>query len=172
MAVNLVIFFSREGQNYMDGKIVDLEVGNAERLAEYISDAVNADMFEVCRAKPYPEDYYKCTEEAKKELRDNARPKLVEYMDSLAGYKNIFLVGPCWWGTYPMPMFAQIEKLDFRDKRILPVVTHEGSGMGSVEKDLRKFCKGAKLINGIAVQGSKVPDVEKNVKDWAVKNAK
>lgn len=172
MAVNLVIFFSRNGENYCDGQIVELEKGNAEQLAEFISDAVNADTFEVRRAKEYPADYTECTEAAKKELRDNARPRLKEYLESLSGYTNIFIVGPCWWGTYPMPLFSQLERLEFKNKRVMPVMTHEGSGMGSSERDLKKFCRGAKLVRGLAIQGSKVAESEQAVKEWAVKNAK
>lgn len=172
MAINLVIFFSRRGQNYMDGKIVELEKGNSEKIAEYISDAVNADMFEICTSKPYPEDYKECTEKAKKELRDNARPRLKEYLDTLSGYSNIFIVGPCWWGTYPMAIYSLLERLDFRDKRVMPVITHEGSGMGSLERDLKKFLRGGKVINGIAVQGSKIEESESQIKDWAIRNAK
>ncbi len=172
MAINLVIYFSKKGQNYCNGEIVNLEKGNAEQLAEYISEAVNADLFEVVTAKPYPDDYNKCTEVAKKELRENARPKIKERLKSLDGYKNIFIVGPCWWGTYPMAMYTLLEKLDFRDKRIIPVMTHEGSGMGSAERDIKKFCRSGKLVKGLAIQGAKVRESEKAVKEWALRNAK
>ena len=172
MAINLVIYFSRAGENYIGGQMVDLEKGNAEQIAEYISEAVNADLFEISPVKDYPEGYVECTEVAKKELRDNARPRLEEYLDSLAGYKNIFIVGPCWWGTYPMPVFTQLERLNFKDKRVMPVMTHEGSGMGSSERDLKKFCRGAKLVKGLAIMGSKVSESEAAVREWAVKNAK
>ncbi|MBQ3291893.1 MAG: NAD(P)H-dependent oxidoreductase [Mogibacterium sp.] len=170
MSINLVIFYSRRGQNYVGGQVVDLEKGNSEQIAEYISDAVNADTFEICTTKAYPEDYTACTERAKKELRENARPRLREYLDSLAGYENIFIVGPCWWGTYPMPVFSLLERLDFRNKRVMPVMTHEGSGMGSAEKDLKKFLKGAKIVKGVAIQGSKVSESEVFIKEWAVRN--
>ena len=57
MSKNLVIYFSRKGQNYVDGKIVELEKGNTELVAEYIRDAVGADLFEIETVKEYPADY-------------------------------------------------------------------------------------------------------------------
>lgn len=170
MAKNLVIYYSRRGQNYSGGNIVELEKGNAELIAGYIEAATGADVFEVETVREYAEDYTKCTEEAKDELRQNARPALVKYLDSVAGYDNIFVVGPCWWGTYPMAMFTQLERLDFKGKKVLPVMTHEGSGMGSSERDLKRICKGAKIARGLAVQGTRAPQAEKTVADWALKN--
>lgn len=34
------------------------------------------------------------------------------------------------------------------------LMTHEGSGLGSSERDLRKMCKGATFGNGMAVHGA------------------
>ena len=172
MSRNLVIYYSRRGQNYFGGSIRSIEKGNAEQLAEYIQEATGADIFEIRTVKEYAEDYTKCTEEAQEEIRKNARPKLTEYLDSIDGYDNIFIVGPCWWGTYPMPMFTQLERLDFKGKKILPVMTHEGSGMGSSERDLKKICKGAKFVKGLAVQGTRVPASRGTVEEWALKNTK
>ena len=170
MSRNLVIYYSRRGQNYSGGQIVELEKGNAEQLAEFISEATGADMFEVRTIRDYPEDYRKCTEVAKEELRRNARPMLEEHIGSLNGYDNIFIVGPCWWGTYPMAMFTQLEELDFRGKTVMPVMTHEGSGLGSVMKDLKRTCKGARIRKGLAVQGSMTSSSQETVADWAARN--
>lgn len=172
MSRNLVIYYSRRGQNYSGGNIVEIEKGNAERIAEYICEATGADVFEIRTVSQYPEDYMKCTEVAQEELRMNARPKLKEYLSDIDGYDNIFIVGPCWWGTYPMAMFSQLEELDFAGRKVLPVMTHEGSGMGSCERDLKRICKGAKVKRGLAVQGSMAAASQKTVADWAVRNAK
>ena len=34
---SLIIYYSRRGQNYVNGEIVDLEVGNTEVIVDYIS---------------------------------------------------------------------------------------------------------------------------------------
>ena len=172
MARNLVIYYSRSGQNYVDGEIVELEKGNTELVAEYIRDAVGADLFRIEPAKPYPEDYKECTEVAKKELRESARPKLKEYLSDVRDYDNIVVAGPCWWGTYPMAMFTLLEELDFAGGKVFPVMTHEGSGLGSAERDLKRMCRHARVKRGLAVQGSLVAESEARISDWARKNAR
>lgn len=57
-----------------------------------------------------------CIEEAKAELRAKARPELKVYLDDISDYDNIFVVGPNWWGIYPMALYNQLERLDFTGK--------------------------------------------------------
>jgi len=111
-----------------------------------------------------------CTEVAKKELNGKKRPELKKYIDDISGYDNIFVCGPCWWGTYPMAVFTQLEKLDWKGKRVFPVMTHEGSGMGGSERDLKNTCAGATVCKGLAVSGGQASSSQKKVADWA-KNA-
>jgi flavodoxin len=40
MAKTLIAFYSRAGQNYVSGDIVDLEVGNTEVIANKFSDCL------------------------------------------------------------------------------------------------------------------------------------
>ncbi len=169
MAKNLVIYYSRKGQNYVNGSIQNLEKGNTEICAEYIRDAVGADLFEVDTVTPYSEDYMTSTEEAKAELRQKARPELKSCLDSIDKYDNIVVAGPCWWGTYPMAIFSQLERLDFTGKNVFALMTHEGSGLAGSESALKKYCKGAKVGKGLAVHGADVPRSEGTVAAWAKK---
>jgi flavodoxin len=130
---------------------------------------VGGDLFEVDTVERYAEDYYACIEEAKKELNDNDRPELREYLDSIDEYDNIFVCGPCWWGTFPMAIFSQLERLDFTGKKVMAVMTHEGSGLGSCERDLKKICTGATFGKGLAVHGADAAKSEGTVSAWAKK---
>ena len=167
MSKNLVIYFSRKGENYVNRDIVNLEKGNTEFVAEFIQRAVGGDLFEVDTVKPYAADYNTCIEEAKEELNEKARPELKNYLESIDGYDNVFVCGPCWWGTYPMAVFTQLEKLNWRGKRVIPVMTHEGSGLGECESDLKKICLGATLESGLAIHGADAPKSESEVSSWA-----
>ena len=167
MSENLIIYYSRKGQNYVNGSIQNLSKGNAERITEFIRQEILADVFEVETVKPYSEDYMTCTEEAKAELREKSRPDLKHYLDSVSGYTNIFLVGPCWWGVYPMAVYSQLEKLDFTGKTVHFVVTHEGSGLGGVPKTIEVSCRGAFIGKSLAVQGGSVSASESRIKSWA-----
>ena len=167
MAKNLIIYYSRVGENYWNGSIKDIAKGNTEIVAEFIQKAVGGDLFQVDTVKPYDKDYYVCIEEAKKELYANARPELKAYLDSIDEYDNVFVCGPCWWGTFPMAIFTQLEKLDWTGKKVMAVMTHEGSGLGSCERDLKKLCAGATFGKGLAVHGADAAKSESEVSAWA-----
>ncbi len=167
MTKNLIIYFSHKGENYWNGAIKNISKGNTEIVAEFIRKAVGGDLFEIETVKEYPEDYYACIDEAKKELKEQARPQLKKYVDGIAEYENIFVCGPCWWGTFPMAVFTQLEKLDFSGKKVMAVMTHEGSGLGSCERDLKKICKGAVFGESLAVHGADAANSESTVSAWA-----
>lgn len=170
MAKTLVIYYSRKGENYWNGSVKNISKGNTERVAEFIQDAVGADLFEVETVKTYAADYYECIDDAKKELRAKARPELKKYLDDISGYDNIVVAGPCWWGTYPMAIFSQLDRLDFTGKKVFPVMTHEGSGLAGSTQALRKACKGATVGEGLAVHGADAPSSKRTVTAWAKKN--
>ena len=170
MKKTLVIYYSRKGQNYSRGSVVELAKGNTEYIAEFIKKAVDADLFEIKTVKQYSEDYTTCTREAREELKNNARPELIEYIDSIAQYQNIVIAGPCWWGTFPCAVMTQLEKLDFTGKMVFSVMTHEGSGLGSSVSTLKNLCKGAQIGESLAILGSSAPDSFETVSQWALKN--
>ena len=163
---NLVAVFSRADDNYAVGVI---EKGNTMILAEMIAERTGADLFEIRTAKPYPVDYNECTDVAKKEQNENARPALAEDKD-ISGYDTIFLGYPCWWGDLPMAVFTFLEAHDFSGKRVIPFCTHEGSGMGRTEGSLRKTLPGAKILKGLAVRGATAQnsrdEARKTVTSW------
>ncbi len=169
MSKNLIIYYSRKGENYVNGRIVDLPKGNTEICAEFIQKAVGGDLFEIETVAEYSNDYSTCTDEAKRELHENARPELKRYLDSIDEYENVFVCGPCWWGTYPVAVFTQLERLDFTGKKVMALMTHEGSGLGNSERDLRRMCKGVSFGTGIAIHGADAAKSEKSVADWARK---
>lgn len=167
MSKSLIIYYSRDGENYVNGSIKNLDKGNTEICAEFIQKAVGGDLFKVETFTPYSSDYYECTKEAKTEKENNDRPKLKSYLNNISEYDTIFVLAPCWWGTYPMAMFTQLEMLDFTGKKVATLMTHEGSGMGNCERDLRKLCKGAEFGIGMAVHGADAAKSENAISKWA-----
>ena len=168
MANNLIIYYSRKGENYVNGSIKNLSKGNTEYAAEFIQKAVGGDLFEVQTVKEYSPDYMTCIDEAKEELRAKARPELKEYLDDISSYDNIFICGPCWWGIYPMAIYSLTDRLDFAGKKVMFVVTHEGSGLASCERDLKKHLKGNPSFGGaLAIHGADAPQSEQKVSSWA-----
>lgn len=63
---DLVIYFSRSGENYFGGVLKNIEKGNTEVIAEYIREFSGADLFKVEPKVEYPADYMECIDVAKK----------------------------------------------------------------------------------------------------------
>jgi len=166
----LIAYFSREGNNYVGGNMVNLPVGNTEVAANIIAERAGGRLLKLDPVKKYSEDYRICTDEAKQELRSDARPGLVALPDSIDEYNTIILGYPNWWGTMPMPVWTFLESFDFSGKTILPFCTHEGSGMGRSGADIRKLCRDAKLGTGLAIHGSSVHNAKKDVENWLKKH--
>jgi len=163
---NLVAYFSRKGNNYLDGHVKNLPVGNTEVAAKMIQEQTGADIFRIATVKEYPTDYNKTTEVARQELHQNARPELSSDVDNLEEYGVIFLGYPNWWGTMPMAVWTFLQKHDFSGKTILPFCTHEGSGMGHSEGDIRKLCPRAMVLNGLCIRGGSVRSAEQAISVW------
>ena len=65
-----------------------------------------------------------------------------------------------------MAVFTFLEHFDFSKKVIKPFCTHEGSGMGSSEKDIKRLCPTAKVEKGLAIHGSSVERARKDIERW------
>ena len=166
---NLIVYFSRKGQNYWNGSIKNLSKGNTEIVAEFIQKLVGGDLFEVETIKPYSHDYYECIDEAKKELYENYHPEIKAYVNDIDQYDKIFVGYPNWWGTMPMAMFTFLEHYDLSNKLIIPFCANEGSGMGTSERDLKRICKNSTILKGLSIHGAEAKDSEAKVVTWIKK---
>ena len=165
MSKKLVVYFSHKEENYSKGKIGNLKKGNTEIATEIISSIIETDIFEIVADKKYPIKYDDCIEIAKKELRENSRPKLKDDID-IKEYDTIFVGYPNWWGTMPMPVWTFLEEKDFTNKKVLPFCTNEGSGLGKSESDIKKITSGAKVLKGLSINGSEVNNSEGKIRKW------
>ena len=170
MAKTLIAFFSRADENYFSGAMRYVKVGNTEIVCNLIREMIPADSFKIEMKNPYSPVYMTCIEEAKKDLREKARPELVSYPESIDGYDTVILAYPNYWGTMPMAVVTFLEKYDFTGKTILPLCTNEGSGMGSSERDIRKYVPGANIKEGLPVTGSDAGTSGKKVERWLKTN--
>lgn len=161
MAKVLIAYYSRRGENYVNGSIRNLTLGNTEVMASKIKALLpNADMFRIDTRHQYSPSYMTCIEEAKQELRNQARPEMKEKPDSIDQYDTIILGYPNWWGTMPMVCYTFLESYDFSGKRIIPFCTNEGSGMGSSERFIQKLCPDATVLEGISIHGAEVQSAD------------
>ena len=161
MSKSLIIYFSRADENYSVGYI---DKGNTEYIAEFVQDLTGADMIKVEPAVPYAADYNTCIEEAKKRV-GNAPIK--EKLTDISAYDTIYVMSPIYWGTYAPEVETALGGLDFTGKTVRVVSTHEGSGLASMPRDVKKMCKGANVdTNGLAIRGSQAKNAKKTVEGW------
>lgn len=142
--------------------------GNTRSMADRIHTRVGGDIVEVKTVTPYPRNDGECHRVAKEEKRRGFRPPLSTPLLVPARYETIFIGYPCWWGTLPMPMFTLLEQIDLSGKTIIPFTTHGGSGWGVGLSDLRLLAPKAKLVEGLALYGSRVSSVssERKMEMW------
>ena len=163
----LVAFFSKTGENYGVG---DIKIGNTHKVAEEIARQTNGTLFEIKPAKEYPNEYKACTEIAREEFANNARPKIKGHVDDMDEYDVIYLGFPIWWGDAPMPVYTFLESYNMAGKQIYPFATHEGSVMGHSESALKKALPKSTVNKGLAIYGHIAQKdehfVEVTVKNW------
>ena len=155
MAKSLIAYFSHSG--------------NSEVISNIIKEKVGGDLFKIETVEIYPSNYNAVVNVARKELDANSRPELASKVENIDSYDVVYIGFPNWGGTIPMGVFSFFETYDFSGKTIIPFCTHEGSGMGRSERDIKKLCPKSIVLNGLPIRGSSVNSAEKDVSHWLLK---
>lgn len=173
----LVAYFSRVGNtvwedgvdaitsaslNTIDGEFY----GNAQLLAGYAQEITGGDLFLIETEETYPSDYRETTDAAKVEQNEDARPVLSSHVENMEQYDTIVLIYPNWWGDLPMPLYTFLEESDFAGKTILPLCTHEGSGLSGTKNTIAGLCPGATVLEGLSVRGGSAASARQDVEEW------
>ena len=72
----LIAFYSRADENYFGGDLRYIKVGNTQRAAEMIQEAVGGELFQIRQQEPYSADYRTCVDQARRDWQEEgpARP--------------------------------------------------------------------------------------------------
>ena len=159
----IVIFFSHAGDNYAVGNI---KVGNTKIVADYISEIIGADQYEIVTHKYDGMAYGPLTKLAQEEANKGELPPYEGKAPDLAKYDTIFIGGPVWWGTYPQVMFTLFKDINLDGKTVIPFTTHEGSGLASCVTDVKKAFPKANVTKGFAIYGHEVRTERAKVENW------
>lgn len=162
----LIAYFSRRDENYVNGMLKNLDIGNTEAAAGIIQELTGGELFRIEQIQAYSKKYNECIAQAQADQKRDARPELMAYPESINKYDVIYLGYPNYWGTMPMAVFTFLEHFDFNGKIIRPFCTHEGSGMGSSGTDIRKLCPYARVEAGLAILGGNVRESQKEIEKW------
>ena len=144
----------------MSGKLVAFfsASGVTAALAQRLSRAAGADLFEIKPAVPYTSadlDWTNASSRSSVEMKNPAsRPEIAEKLPSMADYDVVFLGFPIWWYVVPTIINTFLESYDFSGKTIALFATSGGSPMGRTLEILRPLCNAsvkwlpAKMLNG------------------------
>ena len=165
----IVIYFSRKGMNYWHGDTTNLAVGNTARMAKIIQEATGADGWEIQPVHSYPFDYRQTTAEAQKEREAYARPEYELPMPDRSQSDLIIFGHPIWLSEMPMVVRTFLDKSNLSGKKIAHFCTHEGSGFGGSESDLKARQPRAIYLPSLAIAGTQVGSSTKTIQNWAKK---
>lgn len=143
--------------------------GNTRAVAYDICKKTDGEFFEIQTVKPYPTDYNTVVDQAKRELKADFRPELKSRLKNIKQYDVIFLGYPDWWDAYPQAVKVFLTQYDFSGKTIIPFCTHEGSEFGNSLSDLKKMCPKSKILQGLAINGSKAHNSSDQIELWLKK---
>ena len=143
MSRKLVAFFSASGVT--------------AKLAEQLSEAIGADLFEIEPAQRYTKADLNWMDKQSRstiEMKDPAsRPAIARKRDNMGEYDVVFVGFPIWWYVAPHIINSFLESYDFAGKTIVPFATSGGSDMGKTNEALTPSCPGAKLVEGKVLNG-------------------
>ena len=126
--------------------------GVTAKVAENLSDALGADLFEIVPKVRYTKtdlDWRDKTSRSTLEMNDPAsRPEIETLRDNVADYDTIYVGFPIWWYVAPTIINTFLESYDLAGKTIIPFATSGGSGMGKTNEKLAPSCPGAMLKTG------------------------
>ena len=162
----LVVYFSRVGENSVNGQTQVIKKGFTEILAEKISQEKSAPMFKIEPVEPYPFSYDECVKRSRREDETGERVPYLHPLPNLDEYDVIYLGFPCWWRTYPRVVATFIRDYKFIGKTIYPFCTNEEGSLGLAEMELKGAAKGAVIKPGFACKGSEVDSIDAKLKEW------
>ena len=162
----IIAFYSRAGENYVNGELKTLTVGNTEAAANALQRMINADLFKIEPYIPYSQDYSECLNQTKIDQLRKARPKLVCCPQNIERYDILYLGFPNYWGTMPMPVFSFLEQCRFFGKVIRVFCTHEGDGFGHSMEDIKRIYPDAAIEAGPAIRGASISQAQAEMKNW------
>ena len=87
------------------------------------------------------------------EQESDLRPALATTIKNIKQYDTILLGFPIWHGKEPMLVRAFLEKHNLSGKTILPFCTSGGSGISGSMSGIRKYAKGAGVMQGKDLSG-------------------
>jgi flavodoxin len=141
--------------------------GITRNVAKALSEASNADLYEIKPQVPYTEADLDWTDKKSRstiEMQDKAfRPAIADKNANVDAYDVIFVGFPIWWYKAPTIINTFLESYDFAGKTIILFATSGSSGFGETVANLKGSVDASasimegKILNGKQTKESLMP---------------
>lgn len=138
--------------------------GTTQRMAQEIVRQTGADLFRIEPIVPYPAEYTPCTEVAREEKDNNARPAIASKVENWADYDTVFIGCPVWWWTTPMIICTFTESYDFKGKTVVPFCTYAATYRDETLARIVELTPDAEHLTGEGLTSGRIN--EQNISSW------
>ena len=132
-------------------------IGVTEAVARKLTEAGNADLYEIAPEVPYTREDLDWTDKNSRstiEMQDSSsRPAIADRDANVSDYDVILIGFPIWWYTVPTIINTFLEAYDFSGKTIVPFATSGGSGIKKAAEAIRKAVPDAEVEEGRLLNG-------------------
>jgi flavodoxin len=143
--------------------------GTTKALAQDLSKATGADLFEIEGAQPYTTDDVNLgNREARafKEMADKAmRPEVKESPKDLKKYDVVFIGFPIWGDAAPNIINTFIEKNDLKGKTVIIFSTSGSSNLTNSYNKLKQQYPDLNMVEGTTLKRNPTPEARQAVID-------
>ena len=128
--------------------------GSTEKVAGYIRDAVDGNLFGIECAVPYTSSDLNWTDDASRVVKEHNDESLRNVSllkatpDNWDEYDTVFIGYPIWWGIAAWPVNSFVRKNDFSGKTVIPFCTSASSGLGNSAELLEEMANGGRWLSG------------------------
>ena len=138
--------------------------GTTAKVAQELSEAIGADIFEIKPEKPYTAADIRWTNPLARCNREKFGGKdvpVVGNIENFADYDTVLIGFPIWYGAAPNVVNTFCKGYDWSGKRVLAFATSGGSGIGKTAEKLKPYVQGAATVDAKLVRSAA------EVKSWA-----
>ena len=139
-----------------------------KRLAEKLTEAIGADLFEIRPQTPYSEadlNWKNPLARCNREWIGKKAVPISGQVQNMQDYQSLYIGFPIWYGCAPNIINTFAEQYDLSGKQIALFATSGGSGIGKTAEKLETHLGGAKVADAKVLRA----DIsEAELKNWAV----
>ena len=130
--------------------------GTTQRMAGQIQEITGGDIFRIEPVVSYPTQYTPCTEVAREEKDNNARPEIRDKVRNWEDYDIVFIGCPVWWWTTPMIIHTFCESYDFAGKTVVPFCTYASTYRDETLAEIVNITPEASHLTGEGLTGGSI----------------